>query len=85
MNDRQKPKHEIPAMGTFEQACKEVDTRFDQVMDTYSDNEPIPVMLLRAAAKMILTTYPEHRMRTLAMNNLLSSAEHLKAVGTAND
>ena len=67
-------------MGEFEQVCKKVDTGFNEIMGTGSDAEQAPVMLLRAAAKMMMTTYPEHRLRGLALANLYSSANHLKAL-----
>ena len=67
-------------MGNFEQACKTVDTRFSEIMGTDSDVEQAPVMLLRAAAKMVMTTYPAHRFRDLALADLFSSTEHLKAL-----
>ena len=68
------------AMCKFELAAKVVDAKFNEIMGADSDVEQASVMLLRAAAKMVITTYPAHRLRALALANLLSSTEHLKAL-----
>ena len=68
------------AMSKFELAAKVVDAKFNEIMGADSDVEQAPVMLLRAAAKIVLTTYPAHSPRALALANLLSSTEHLKAL-----
>ena len=67
-------------MGDFVQTCRQVDAQFDRIMGTPSMNEPEAVMLIRAAARMIMTTYPEHCRRSMALADLLSSAEHLKSI-----
>ena len=67
-------------MGEFEQVCNKVDTDFNEIMGTASDVEQAPVTLLRAAAKMMMTTYPEHKLRGLALANVYSSVNHLKAL-----
>jgi len=80
MNTDPCQKSKIPDMGNFEQICKEVDAEFNEIMGTASDVEQAPVMLLRAAAKMMMTTYPEHKLRGLALANVYSSVNHLKAL-----
>ena len=80
MNTDPCQKSRIPDMGNFEQICKEVDAEFNEIMGTASDVEQAPVMLLRAAAKMMMTTYPEHKLRGLALANVYSSVNHLKAL-----
>ena len=73
------------AMDKFERASKAVDAKFNEIMGTDSDVEQAPVMLLRAAAKMVMTTYPAHRLRALTLANLFNSAEHLKALEKIGD
>jgi len=65
-------------MDEFEQASKEIDARFDRVMGTRDDEEPAAVMLIRAAARMTMTNYPEHRLKDQVLANLLETAGHLK-------
>ena len=72
-------------MDEFEQACKEMDARFDRVMGAHDDDEPAAVMLIRAAARMTMTSYPEHRLKDRVLNSLLESAGHLKAMEEARD
>jgi hypothetical protein len=67
-------------MDLFEQASKQIDAEFDAIMEPGSGDEPVPVVLIRAAAKLIMTTYPGHNQRTMALADLFSSARHLKTL-----
>jgi hypothetical protein len=58
-------------MSDFVQTCKQVDAQFYRIMGTPSMNEPEVVMLIRAAAKMTMTTYPDHCHRSMGMIQLL--------------
>ena len=71
-------------MDLFEQTCKQIDAEFDAITGNCSRNEPGPVMLIRAAAKLIMSRYPCNHRRTKAMADLFSSAEHLKAMEEAH-
>ena len=74
-----------PTMGEFEQTCKQVDAQFDGVMKNHSGNEPAPVMLIRAAARLAMTTYPASRLKDRVMDGLLESAGHLKSLEEMSD
>ena len=72
-------------MDEIVKSCRQIDARFDRVMGTRDNDEPAPVMLIRAAARMTMTTYPEHRLKDRVLNSLLESAGHLKAMEEARD
>ena len=75
-------------MDDFTATCRQVDCKFDAILTDRTGSEPGPIMLIRAAARMIMTTYPRHRERDMAMTDLLSSVKHLHAVnpeGTGKD
>jgi hypothetical protein len=72
-------------MNEFVSNCRQVDARFDRVMETRNGEEPTPVMLIRAAARMTMTSYPEHRLKDRVLDSLLESAGHLKAMEEARD
>jgi hypothetical protein len=80
MNACNHQKQEAPAIGEFKQTCKEIDARFDRVMETRNGEEPAPVMLIRAAARMTVTSYPKHRLKDRVLASLLETAGHLKAM-----
>jgi len=80
MNTGNHQKHEAPAIGEFDQTCKEIDSRFDRVIGTRNGDEPAAVMLIRAAARMTATDYPEHRLKDRVLDGLLETAGHLKAM-----
>jgi hypothetical protein len=67
-------------MDEFLKNCRQVDARFDRIMGTRDNDEPAPVMLIRAAARMTMTTYPDHRLKDQVLDALLESATHLKAM-----
>ena len=72
-------------MEEFAKICRQVDARFDRVMGTRASEEPAAVMLIRAAARMTATTWPEHRLKDRVLDALLESATHLKAMEEDHD
>ncbi|WP_319525733.1 hypothetical protein [uncultured Desulfosarcina sp.] len=72
-------------MDEFATICRQVDARFDRVMGNLDNDEPAPVMLIRAAARMTMTSYPDHRLKDRVLDALLESATHLKAMEEDHD
>ena len=72
-------------MNEFVNNCRQVDARFDRVTGNCNSDEPAPVMLIRAAARMTATNYPEHRLKDRVLDSLLETAGHLKAMEEARD
>ena len=67
-------------MDNFTTTCRRVDCRFDAILADRTGQEPDPIMLIRAAARMIMTRYPQDSQRDMAMADLLSSVKHLHAM-----
>lgn len=72
-------------MNEFVNNCRQMDARFDRVTGTRNGDEPAAVMLIRAAARMTMTTYPEHRLKDRVLDSLLETAGHLKTMEEACD
>lgn len=60
-----------------EQGIKHVETAFDRIFGCRCD-EPLPVFLMRTAAKIIACTYPDNRHRTAAIERIIDAAGCLK-------
>ena len=65
------------------QDIKTVDSAFDRLFGNRCD-EPLPVSLMRTAAKTIACTYPENRHRTAAIERIIDAAGCLKRAETAD-
>ena len=72
-------------MDDFTTTCSQTDAEFDAVIIAPSKHEPEPIMLIRAAARMIMTSYPRHRQRDMAMTDLISSVKHLHAMDPVHE
>ena len=67
-------------MNEFTTICRQVDARFDRAMGDRNHEESAAVMLIRAAARMTMTSYPDHRLKDRVLDALLESAGHLKTM-----
>lgn len=61
---------------SFENSCKTIDGEFDMIFGRRDENN-VPAMLLRAAVKMVVMSYPSNRHRDLAVTDILSACTHL--------
>ena len=69
-------------MDKYVQECRLVDTSFDKILGDETGCDPAPIMLIRAAARSIVSTCSASRHRELAIADLYRCAGHLKAMLT---
>jgi len=63
------------------QHCKQIDDDFDVIFGGGCQDEAVPVTLLRSAAKIIISSYPDNLHRALAVSHILTSASYLLQAG----
>ena len=63
------------------QHCKQTDEAFDVIFDGGCQDETVPATLLRAAAKLIISSYPDNTNRALAISHILASIFYLLEAG----
>lgn len=63
---------------------KKMDAEFDIIFGRHFDDEPVPISLLRASAKMIVCSYPDNCHRQDAIDNFLTAAENLRLAEADN-
>jgi hypothetical protein len=67
-------------MDDFAATCRQVEAGFDRILGGDAGCESATVMLIRAAARSIVSAYPAGSHRDLAIADLQSCAGHLTAM-----
>ena len=67
-------------MDDFTKTCRQVEAGFDRILGRDAGGESATVMLIRAAARSIVSAYPAGSHRDLAIADLQSCACHLRVM-----
>ena len=67
-------------MDEHTRTCRQLEAGFEEILGGDAGCDSAPVMLIRAAARSIVSAYPAGSHRDLAIADLQSCAGHLRAM-----